>query len=76
MEEEENHKDTKSTKNSKSSFIIIYRFSTFVDFRNLIFIGYGEDLGDKDTDLSVALNDHNRKYYLQRHLLALNEAIW
>ncbi|KAG7582817.1 Glycoside hydrolase family 1 [Arabidopsis suecica] len=37
--------------------------------------GYGEDLGDKDTDLSVALNDHNRKYYLQRHLLALNEAI-
>ncbi|KAJ4887067.1 Beta-glucosidase 19 [Raphanus sativus] len=37
--------------------------------------GYGEDLGDKDTDHSVALNDHNRKYYHQRHLLALHQAI-
>ncbi|KAG2268338.1 hypothetical protein Bca52824_062893 [Brassica carinata] len=38
--------------------------------------GYGEDLGVKDTDHSVALNDHNRKYYHQRHLLALHQAIW
>ncbi|KAF3607039.1 hypothetical protein DY000_02045358 [Brassica cretica] len=37
--------------------------------------GYGEDLGEKDTDHSVALNDHNRKYYHQRHLLALHQAI-
>ncbi|KAF3586809.1 hypothetical protein F2Q69_00026742 [Brassica cretica] len=37
--------------------------------------GYGEDLGVKDTDHSVALNDHNRKYYHQRHLLALHQAI-
>ncbi|CAN8268861.1 unnamed protein product [Cochlearia groenlandica] len=37
--------------------------------------GYGEDLGDKDDDHNVALNDHNRKYYLQRHLLTLNQAI-
>ncbi|CAN6885492.1 unnamed protein product [Brassica oleracea] len=36
---------------------------------------YGEDLGVKDTDHSVALNDHNRKYYHQRHLLALHQAI-
>ncbi|KAF2554578.1 hypothetical protein F2Q68_00013432 [Brassica cretica] len=38
--------------------------------------GYGEDLGVKDTDHSVALNGHNRKYYHQRHLLALHQAIW
>ncbi|CAA7037184.1 unnamed protein product [Microthlaspi erraticum] len=37
--------------------------------------GYGEDLGDKDNDHDVALNDHNRKYYLQRHLLTLHQAI-
>ncbi|KAF8082277.1 hypothetical protein N665_0839s0017 [Sinapis alba] len=43
---------------------------SLVDFER-----YGEDLGDKDTDHSVALNDHNRKYYLQRHLLALHQAI-
>ncbi|XP_010558346.1 PREDICTED: beta-glucosidase 23-like [Tarenaya hassleriana] len=37
--------------------------------------GYGEILGDKDGDLGVALADENRKYYLQRHLLNLHEAI-
>ena len=41
----------------------------------LIFLGYGEDLGETDS-VAVGIADHNRKYYLQRHLLSMNEAIW
>jgi len=37
--------------------------------------GYGEDLGDLHNDVATGTNDHNRKYYLQRHLLSLHEAI-
>ncbi|XP_010558348.1 PREDICTED: beta-glucosidase 23-like [Tarenaya hassleriana] len=37
--------------------------------------GYGELLGDQDGNLTVALADHNRKYYLQRHLLSLHQAV-
>nr|VDC73037.1 unnamed protein product [Brassica rapa] len=37
--------------------------------------GYGEDLGETDS-VAVGIADHNRKYYLQRHLLSMNEAIW
>ncbi|KAL0661356.1 hypothetical protein Bca4012_098193 [Brassica carinata] len=37
--------------------------------------GYGEDLGDLHNDVKTGINDHNRKYYLQRHLLSLHEAI-
>ncbi|KAG7551010.1 Glycoside hydrolase family 1 [Arabidopsis thaliana x Arabidopsis arenosa] len=36
--------------------------------------GYGESLG-ADDKLPNALADYNRKYYHQRHLLSLNEAI-
>ncbi|KAL0817464.1 hypothetical protein Bca101_073908 [Brassica carinata] len=36
--------------------------------------GYGEDLGETDS-VAVGIADHNRKYYLQRHLLSMNEAI-
>ncbi|CAH8391349.1 unnamed protein product [Eruca vesicaria subsp. sativa] len=36
--------------------------------------GYGEDLGETDS-VAVGTADHNRKYYLQRHLLSMNEAI-
>ncbi|CAA7041604.1 unnamed protein product [Microthlaspi erraticum] len=36
--------------------------------------GYGEILGDKDS-VEVGTNDPNRKYYLQRHLLSMHEAI-
>ncbi|CAA7013711.1 unnamed protein product [Microthlaspi erraticum] len=37
--------------------------------------GYGDDLGEYHNDLTHGTNDHNRKYYLQRHLLSLHEAI-
>ncbi|CAA7042567.1 unnamed protein product [Microthlaspi erraticum] len=37
--------------------------------------GYGEDLGEHDTSLVVALSDEHRKYYIQKHLLSLNQAI-
>ncbi|CAA7041605.1 unnamed protein product [Microthlaspi erraticum] len=36
--------------------------------------GYGEILGDKDS-VEVGTKDTNRKYYLQRHLLSMHEAI-
>ncbi|KFK24616.1 hypothetical protein AALP_AA8G002400 [Arabis alpina] len=36
--------------------------------------GYGEELKEKDS-IEVGIADHNRKYYLQRHLLSLQEAI-
>ncbi|CDY07912.1 BnaC03g36110D [Brassica napus] len=36
--------------------------------------GYGEELGATDS-VEVGTADHNRKYYIQRHLLSLNEAI-
>jgi beta-glucosidase len=36
--------------------------------------GYGDKLKDKDS-VEVGTADYNRKYYLQRHLLAMNEAI-
>jgi beta-glucosidase len=36
--------------------------------------GYGDKLGTTDS-VDVGTADHNRKYYLQRHLLAMNEAI-
>ncbi|VVA96964.1 unnamed protein product [Arabis nemorensis] len=36
--------------------------------------GYGEHFGNKDS-VAVGTADHNRKYYLQRHLLAMHEAI-
>ena len=41
----------------------------------LFFLGYGDKLGTTDS-VDVGTADHNRKYYLQRHLLAMNEAIW
>jgi len=41
----------------------------------LFFLGYGDKLKDKDS-VEVGTADYNRKYYLQRHLLAMNEAIW
>ncbi|KAG7659713.1 Glycoside hydrolase family 1 [Arabidopsis suecica] len=37
--------------------------------------GYGEDLGEQDTSLVVALSDQHRTYYIQKHLLSLHEAI-
>ncbi|XP_010545732.1 PREDICTED: beta-glucosidase 19-like [Tarenaya hassleriana] len=37
--------------------------------------GYGEDLGENHHNLEVGIADYNRKYYLQRHLLSLHEAI-
>ncbi|ESQ49148.1 hypothetical protein EUTSA_v10020507mg [Eutrema salsugineum] len=36
--------------------------------------GYGEELGASDS-IAVGTADHNRKYYLQRHLLSMQEAI-
>ncbi|CAH8391210.1 unnamed protein product [Eruca vesicaria subsp. sativa] len=37
--------------------------------------GYGENLGDNQNNVEAGTNDYNRKYYLQRHLLSLYEAI-
>ncbi|CAE5960026.1 unnamed protein product [Arabidopsis arenosa] len=37
--------------------------------------GYGEDLGEKHNDVDFGTQDHNRKYYLQRHLLSMHDAI-
>ncbi|KAF2618116.1 hypothetical protein F2Q68_00039602 [Brassica cretica] len=36
--------------------------------------GYGEELGATDS-IKNGTADHNRKYYLQRHLLSMHEAI-
>jgi beta-glucosidase len=36
--------------------------------------GYGEELGASDS-VAVGTADHNRKYYLQRHLLSMQEAV-
>ncbi|CAF2226791.1 BnaA08g06920D [Brassica napus] len=36
--------------------------------------GYGEELGATDS-IKNGTADHNRKYYLQRHLLSIHEAI-
>ncbi|KAL0683545.1 hypothetical protein Bca4012_050393 [Brassica carinata] len=37
--------------------------------------GYGEDLGEQDRSLVLALSDHHRTYYIQKHLLSLHQAI-
>ncbi|KFK38314.1 hypothetical protein AALP_AA3G097600 [Arabis alpina] len=37
--------------------------------------GYGEHFTDDSDTVEVGIADHNRKYYLQRHLLAMYEAI-
>ncbi|VVA95435.1 unnamed protein product [Arabis nemorensis] len=37
--------------------------------------GYGEDLGEQDTNLVLALSDQHRQYYIQKHLLSLHQAI-
>ncbi|XP_019057774.1 PREDICTED: beta-D-glucopyranosyl abscisate beta-glucosidase-like [Tarenaya hassleriana] len=37
--------------------------------------GYGEDLGDQHHNVEVGTADYNRRYYHQRHLLSLHEAI-
>ncbi|KAG7600324.1 Glycoside hydrolase superfamily [Arabidopsis suecica] len=37
--------------------------------------GYGEDLKEHHNDIKKGTEDINRKYYLQRHLLSLHDAI-
>ncbi|ESQ30203.1 hypothetical protein EUTSA_v10011385mg [Eutrema salsugineum] len=37
--------------------------------------GYGQDLGEYHNNVTVGTRDYNRKYYHQKHLLSLSEAI-
>jgi len=66
--------------NTQSSFPKFQYYFIFDEKRSLNFSfgfqGYGEDLGEKHNDVNFGTQDHNRKYYIQRHLLSMHDAIW